>query len=273
MNGSARLTRVDTFRADPAVPVDWFRVSGFDYVGSGFDRGHMVPNADRDKETSIPINQATFLMTNMIPQSPANNQGPWANLEGIFKDALDLAMRSTSSRVGQERVAPAAAGRDQHYRRRQCDCSSSNLEGRANNPEGQRRRCVARELFNQDTRRHHAELQASGTNPWETYITTVDAVESLTGYDFFSNLPDAVENCVEAGTNGTNTPATANQSATTPEDTAVEITLQAVRPDADPLTFSIVTGPTNGSLGSIGAPSCIDFRMHRNRYIHAGFEL
>ena len=82
------LARVDTFRADPAVPADWFRVSEFDYVGSGFDRGHMVPNADRDKETSTPINQATFLMTNMIPQSPDNNQGPWANLEGYFRTLL-----------------------------------------------------------------------------------------------------------------------------------------------------------------------------------------
>ncbi len=47
-------------------------------------------------------------------------------------------------------------------------------------------------------------VQGISTNPWEDYITTVDAVESLTGYDFFSNLPDAVENCVEAGTDGTN---------------------------------------------------------------------
>ena len=102
-------------------------------------------------------------------------------------------------------------------------------------------------------------VQGIRNNPWEDYITTVDAVESLTGYDFFSNLPDAVENCVEAGTNGANAPATANQSASTPEDTPVEISLQAVRPDADPLTFSIVSGPTNGLLGSIGAPSCTDF--------------
>ena len=44
-------------------------------AGGGFDRGHMVPNADRDKETSIPINQATFLMSNMSQQYEALNQG------------------------------------------------------------------------------------------------------------------------------------------------------------------------------------------------------
>ena len=58
-----------------AVPPDWYRVQSFDFSGSGFDRGHMVPNADRDKETSIPINQATFLMSNMVAQAPDNNQG------------------------------------------------------------------------------------------------------------------------------------------------------------------------------------------------------
>ncbi len=106
------LARVDTFRADPAVPADWFRVSEFDYVGSGFDRGHMVPNADRDKETSTPINQATFLMTNMIPQSPDNNQGPWANLEGYLQDpracqrGLHRRRRRRYGRNGQRRTPP-----------------------------------------------------------------------------------------------------------------------------------------------------------------------
>ena len=93
------LARVDTFRADPAVPPDWYRVQAFDFAGSGFDRGHMVPNADRDKETSIPINQATFLMTNMLAQAPDNNQGPWAALENYLRTLPARATRSTSSRA------------------------------------------------------------------------------------------------------------------------------------------------------------------------------
>ncbi|HWW62971.1 MAG TPA: DNA/RNA non-specific endonuclease, partial [Thermoanaerobaculia bacterium] len=46
------LVRIDTFRPDPQVPPDWYRVLHIDYQNSGFDRGHMTPNADRDKETS-----------------------------------------------------------------------------------------------------------------------------------------------------------------------------------------------------------------------------
>ncbi len=48
---------------------------------------------------------------------------------------------------------------------------------------------------------------ANNTNPdWTTYLTTVDAVEVLTGYDFYSNLPEPIQRCVEAGINGANPP-------------------------------------------------------------------
>jgi hypothetical protein len=43
-------------------------------------------------------------------------------------------------------------------------------------------------------------------DPWETYLTSVDAVESLTGYNFFTALPLAFQACVEAGINGVNPP-------------------------------------------------------------------
>src|SRR5215203_1345346 len=43
---------------------------------------------DRDKETSIPINQATFLMSNMVAQAPDNNQGPWAAFEHYLRTLL-----------------------------------------------------------------------------------------------------------------------------------------------------------------------------------------
>ena len=103
------LTRVDTFRPDPQVPPDWYRVQAFDFSGSGFDRGHMTPNADRDKETSIPINQATFLMSNMVAQAPDNNQGPWAAFENFLRTLVDQQQtRSTSLRVRPASAARAA---------------------------------------------------------------------------------------------------------------------------------------------------------------------
>ena len=72
-------SRQDDFRADNALPTAWYRVVSTSYSGSGFDRGHNCPSADRT--STIAANSSTFYMTNMIPQAPTLNQGPWAGLE------------------------------------------------------------------------------------------------------------------------------------------------------------------------------------------------
>ncbi len=33
--------------------------------------------------------------------------------------------------------------------------------------------------------------QGIRNDPWQNYLTTVDSIEALTGYNFFSNLPEA----------------------------------------------------------------------------------
>src|SRR5262249_46174875 len=50
-----------------------------------------------------------------------------------------------------------------------------------------------------------------------------------------------------------------NQSADTAEDTPITVTLRAVRPNTNNLTFSVVGGgPAHGSIGGISAASCSD---------------
>src|SRR5712691_7434547 len=78
--------RQDDFRADTTLPPGYHQVQGTDFSGSGFDRGHMCPSADRT--STIPDNSATFLMTNMIAQAPDNNQGPWAAYENYLRTFL-----------------------------------------------------------------------------------------------------------------------------------------------------------------------------------------
>src|SRR5678815_3160753 len=48
----------------------------------------MTPNADRDEDGAFSINQATFLMSNMVPQAPNNNQGAWADFENYLRGLL-----------------------------------------------------------------------------------------------------------------------------------------------------------------------------------------
>ncbi len=78
--------RQDDFRPDTELPVGWYQVQANSYSGSGFDRGHNCPSADRT--SSIAANSSTFLMTNMIPQAPFLNQGPWEGLEAFIRDTL-----------------------------------------------------------------------------------------------------------------------------------------------------------------------------------------
>jgi endonuclease G len=40
--------------------------------------------------------------------------------------------------------------------------------------------------------------QGIRANDWKTYRVSVDQVESLTGYDFFSNVPANIQSVIEA---------------------------------------------------------------------------
>jgi endonuclease G len=74
--------RKDDFREDPEVPVQ-YRVTLKDYVGSGYDRGHMAPAADF--MNSVQMMSESFLLTNMMPQNPGNNRGIWKYTEEMTR--------------------------------------------------------------------------------------------------------------------------------------------------------------------------------------------
>ncbi|XP_055370007.1 endonuclease domain-containing 1 protein-like isoform X2 [Betta splendens] len=48
-----------------------------DYTHSGFDRGHLNPNGHH----AVPSRNATFTLTNVVPQNPKLNQNAWSNHE------------------------------------------------------------------------------------------------------------------------------------------------------------------------------------------------
>ena len=78
--------RQDDFRNDAGLPAGFYQVQNTSYNGIGFDRGHNCPSADRT--TTVPANSSTFLMTNMIPQAPNLNQGPWEDLEDYVRTTM-----------------------------------------------------------------------------------------------------------------------------------------------------------------------------------------
>jgi len=80
---SGNVNRQDDFRQNPLIPASWVAIRPNDYSTSNFDRGHNVPSEDRT--ASVADNSSTFLMTNIIPQAPQFNQGPWASMESQIR--------------------------------------------------------------------------------------------------------------------------------------------------------------------------------------------
>jgi len=181
--GSA--SRQDDFRPDTTLPSGWYQVTGSDYSGSGYDRGHMCPSGDRTNTVSD--NSATFLMTNMIPQLPANNQGPWAQFEEYSRDIVRQGNEvyvfsgvhgNIGTIAGGKVVVPATTWKVILV-----------LPNGSNDLERVRR----------DTRAFGLVIpnQGSIVTTWRTYRKTVREVEELTGYDFFSLVPKAIQEVIE----------------------------------------------------------------------------
>lgn len=75
--------RSNDFREDTSIP-EAHRSTLSDYKGSGYDRGHMAPNAALD--WSKQAMSETFLLSNMSPQLPGFNRQGWRYLEEAVRD-------------------------------------------------------------------------------------------------------------------------------------------------------------------------------------------
>lgn len=57
------------------------RVEHSDYTNTGYDRGHMAPNYALGVVFGAEAQTETFLMSNIVPQLPDLNRGPWKDFE------------------------------------------------------------------------------------------------------------------------------------------------------------------------------------------------
>jgi len=88
-------------------------------------------------------------------------------------------------------------------------------------------------------------------NAEDTTVTFVNAgtyVLQLTASDSALEGSDTVQVTVDPAVAGNNPPVADDQSVSTPEDTALPITLTGSDPDGDAITFALGTGPANGTL-------------------------
>jgi len=179
--------RQDDFRPDPALPAGWYQVLDTDYSGSGYDRGHMTPSGDRTR--SVADNSTTFLMTNMVPQIPANNQGAWEDFESYCR---------TLAQTGQEiYIVSGVAGN-----------IGTIAGGRIVVPQYTWKVALVLPNGDNDLQRITKGTRTIGiivpnfpplniNATWREFRVSVNEVENLTGHNFFTNVPKITQEMIE----------------------------------------------------------------------------
>jgi len=183
------------FYPDHDLPPGFKHVTPHDYTESGFDRGHMCPRSDR---TATPeAANATFAMTNIVPQAPAVNQKAWADFEDYCRDLVRhkhqtlYIVAGPAGRGGTGTRGPkdAIAGGKVTVPAR-CWKVVLALDNAAGGPAdadrvGRDARLIAVVMPNDEAAVGHG---------WAKYRTSAREVESLTGYRFFTRVPaDVIE--------------------------------------------------------------------------------
>ena len=182
--------RQDTFRTDGTLPSSIPQATLADYSGSGYDRGHMCPSADRT--LNVTDNSNTFYLTNMLPQAPNNNQGPWEQLESYSRSLVssgkELYIMSgpiysgTISTIGSGKVAvPTSTWKV-------ITVMNSTGQGPANVTTSTR--VIAVVMPNSDSK-------ISKSADWHNYRVTARSIEQQTGLNFMADVTQSVQDVIE----------------------------------------------------------------------------
>jgi endonuclease G len=183
-------TRQDDFRTDDTFPPSEPQAQLTDYSGSGFDRGHMCPSADRT--LTVPANSQTFYLTNMVPQAANNNRGPWEKLESelrtIAQSGKELFIISGGVySSGSTTIGTGVSVPDKTFK--VVVVLDAVGQGPANVTTSTR--VIAVMMPNSNS-------LIGQSDPWRNFRVSVDAIEAATGEDFLSDVDPAVQAVIEA---------------------------------------------------------------------------
>lgn len=166
--------RQNNFREDPLVKTKSAQLS--DYKGSGFDRGHLVPAADMNK--NVKAMSESFYLSNMSPQNPSFNRGIWRKLETQIRewsmdyDTLFIVtgpiIEENYSTIGANEIAIP-----QYYYKAVYAKASGKMIGFILPNEGSKENILQ-------------------------YQVTIDEIEKRTKLDFFPALQDDIEASLES---------------------------------------------------------------------------
>jgi endonuclease G len=175
------------FEPDPLLPKGFTQITSHVYDGSGFDRGHQCPAQDRSARQKDM--DATFYMTNVVPQSPHDNQRGWERLEDycrrLAKEGHTLYIACGPAGVGGEGTHGFA--KEIGKGRMKVTVPAKLWKVVLVLPEG-----------DAEPRRNSRVITVIMPNDqsvdynWAKYRTSARHVEKLTGFRFFRAVPEEV---------------------------------------------------------------------------------
>lgn len=153
-----------------------------DYVGSGYDRGHNAPNYAIATRYGKDAQLQTFFMSNISPQKPNLNQGPWVDVEKRLANGLSARYETIHVIVGSVPSKP-----------------TKRLKSGVEIPKGFYQiaytqvgeKLYAFALYMSQTIERHAVTRGT--------FYSIDELEELTGLDFFPRLKQEDQVELEGG--------------------------------------------------------------------------
>ena len=185
--------RSPAFLTDTNLPGNFLPVDTTQYSGSGYDRGHMCPSADRTVNSND--NNTLFFLSNIIPQAPNNNEGVWGNFEDycrtLANSGNELLITCGPGGFNGAYVQPSTRIQIGGYVWKVV-VVVPNGAGTALSRITSATRVIAIKIPNVD----------SVNSSWQTYVTSVKQIEADTGFTFFTALPGGVADALRVKVDG-----------------------------------------------------------------------
>ena len=172
------VPRFKKFDEDPNV---FKSATTYDYIRSGYDRGHMAPAGDM--KWSKNAMRETFYLSNICPQDKSLNTGAWHKLENRVREwaERDSALIIASGPILSDRMETI----------------------------GENKVAVPKRFYKAILAPYAAPPRAIGfvfdnkkcSSKLKKYAVSIDEIEKLTGYDLFYELDDKVEEATESHCN------------------------------------------------------------------------